>query len=290
MKKIEGDVAKGAAVATTIYDYAMWKIIKDLNWGEISHSEPKPYDMLKKKILMNYSCEEIVRLRGFVRTKFRDMYYAIDKYEKDNNVRCGDYGDGDGDSFSDYGDGDSFSDMIHHIIGMGEDVYNSILNDPHLLNSGHEANNYVESFSYSLPYDSDLDLLNPEYHRKRAIDALERLNETKSFIITDLVKKIRGVERDEPSLDEDIRFLLDKGIDVNAIRDMPVILEVEERLIAISRGHFELATDGFDEDKYNECSSLNSNFEFGALFSNIIHDVKKYSDAFQTRRKSTPRR
>jgi len=120
-------------------DKIMWELIARINWAARSEQK-RGFDSGKQFMLENFSQDTCQQIRKFVAEKRMELSIRVDEYENDHGVRCGDYG----------GD-DSYGDMLHHVIGLGEVVYEMIMDNPSLL----DRINYVESFSYCLPYDDD---------------------------------------------------------------------------------------------------------------------------------------
>ena len=156
----------------------MWKDIEEINW-EVHSKKSRGYEEAKLYILRNFTKSRCTKIREFVNERFDDLYEFIQTFEYVNDTHCGDYG----------GD-DSFGDMIHHVIGLGEDKFEEIMKDPSKLN----GMDYTESFSYCLPYGDDFELLKPDYHLDRARQSIVELArivaENKPLSIEPLLNKI----------------------------------------------------------------------------------------------------
>jgi len=120
-------------------DKLMWSIIAQINWAARSKVQ-RGYEDGKEFILDNFEEGACRQLRLFVNDRHKELYERINVFENDHGT-CGNYG----------GD-DSFGDMINHVIGLGEEVYDMIMDNPKLL----DRINYVESFGYCIPYEEDL--------------------------------------------------------------------------------------------------------------------------------------
>jgi hypothetical protein len=72
---------------------------------------------------------------------------------------------------------DSFGDLLAHIIGLGKAEYERVLANPKLAQARVDAGDFVESFSYCLPYEEDYKTLDPRYYVKWAQDICKDLKE-----------------------------------------------------------------------------------------------------------------
>jgi hypothetical protein len=63
---------------------------------------------------------------------------------------------------------DSWSDLICHVIGLGQKEYEACLVDPQLFVGRGNRNDYTESFCYGIPGDWEFEDLAPEVLAKRA--------------------------------------------------------------------------------------------------------------------------
>jgi hypothetical protein len=116
----------------------MWALIEEINWKSRSRTR-RGYEGGKQFLLDNFTKETCDALRDFAKKQKNALYVRVANYESDYG-RCGNYG----------GD-DSYDDMLWHVVGLGEDVYNMIMDNPKLL----DRIDFVESFSYCFPFEDD---------------------------------------------------------------------------------------------------------------------------------------
>ena len=81
-----------------------------------------------------------ISFNEWYRAKYNELVNAYNVATTDTGERYGNYG----------GD-DSFSDMIHHVMGLGQEYYNAVQADFSLL----DRLEPVESFAYCIPYTSE---------------------------------------------------------------------------------------------------------------------------------------
>jgi len=206
----------------------MWKDIEEINWAERSQ-EQRGYENGKRYVLENFTQARCNKISEFISARFDQLYGRVEQYEQANNCHCGNYS----------GD-DSFGDMIHHAIGLGEGYFNSVMENPKLL----DELDYTESFSYCLPYESDFEMLKDGYFQKKAGDCL--------------VELARILKENNPS----------NG-------DVEIIVEIMARFGAMVLGDFTTALKGFTPKLYSRYYQFESNDQ-GALFSNILGDCQKF--------------
>lgn len=206
----------------------MWNYVEEINWAERS-KERRGYESAKRYILENFTPKRIKEIDEFVRARHNDLYKRIEEFERANDTRCGKYG----------GD-DSFGDMINHAIGLGEEYFNSVMEDPSLLNDL----DFVESFSYCIPYEDEYEALSDDYHKARAKDALKDL--------------VRIMTDNDPSAE-----------------DMTIIANMVIRFTHMVTGNYERATKGVSQKTYSDFYKFESN-DCHARFANYLSDCKKY--------------
>jgi len=217
--------------STNKREIIMWKYIEEINWSELSKVK-RGYELGKRYMLENFTQKRCKEIDAFVRERHNELYKRIEEFERANDTHCGDYG----------GD-DSFGDMIHHVIGLGETKFNEIMEDPSKLN----GMDFVESFSYVMPYDDDFLLMNPDAHTDRAMGAM--------------VELVRILKDNKPS-----------GDDVRTLK------ELMNRFMLMLAGDFKEACQDFDHNNdYNRYYNFESN-DCHAMFANYISDCKKFMD------------
>lgn len=206
----------------------MWNYVEEINWAERSQ-ESRGYESAKRYILENFTPKRIKEIDDFVRDRHNELYKRIEEFERANDTHCGNYG----------GD-DSFGDMINHAVGLGEEYFNSVMENPMLLNDL----DYVESFSYCIPFEDEYEMLKGEYHQERAVRALIEL---------------ANILKDNTPSKEDVK----------------IVAEITKRMADMVAGNFKAATKGFNRKKYSEYYQFEAN-DHAAMFSNILGDCKKY--------------
>ena len=206
----------------------MWKDIEEINWAERS-KQRRGYEQAKRFILENFTPKRIKEIDEFISARHNDLYKRIEEYEREVGTRCGDYG----------GD-DSFGDMINHAIGLGQEYFESVMADPTLLNDL----DFVESFTYCIPYEDEYEILTDGYHQKRAVNAL--------------VELVRILQENRPS-DNDKKIITDLII----------------RFANISNGDYKKALTGFSHKTYSKYYEFEAN-DCSAMFSNYLSDCKKF--------------
>lgn len=120
----------------------MWIRIKQINWAK-RWKDNNAYLAAKQFILDSYSVDECKKITEFVNEMHAALSERVRFFENSYGFTCGNYNGVD-----------SFNDMLSHVIGLGEEFYNEILNDPKKLN----GMPYYESFLYCLPHNEDFEI------------------------------------------------------------------------------------------------------------------------------------
>jgi hypothetical protein len=119
-----------------------WEAVADLDWA--THSkQPRGYNYLKRQVLAYWDREFICGFQDLMHIKLGELSAAIERWENanDKQLPCGD---------------DGFSDLKHHILGLGREVFEAEKADPALAAARASKYDYVESFGYAIPYRSEL--------------------------------------------------------------------------------------------------------------------------------------
>ena len=116
-----------------MHEKLMWEHIFNIGWGVKSLN----YKELKKRISENYSDKEIKRIKEFAVFKRRELKKVLNDFEK--NIGIPNYY-----NVSD----DGFWDLTAHIVGLGKERYNSVINDPVIAREIVINNMYRENFEY----------------------------------------------------------------------------------------------------------------------------------------------
>jgi hypothetical protein len=121
-------------------DEKCWELIKSFNWG-------KSFDYVGiQKLIQKLEPDQIKELQKFCDARVSDLY---DRFEEFGRTKVVD----DGYEFRGicyYGVGDdSLSDLIAHIVGLGESEFNKVMKNPELARKRAARQDYKENFLYS---------------------------------------------------------------------------------------------------------------------------------------------
>lgn len=117
-----------------------WKIVAEMGWAK-----PYKYDAIKKAFMVKYPVEVALEFAEVFKEVKDTLYNRLDP------VITG---------VSD----DSFSDLLCHIIGLGESEYNAVMANRDLAQDRVDRGDYRESFSYAIPYKDDYEMLHSGYY------------------------------------------------------------------------------------------------------------------------------
>ena len=132
-----------------------WELVSQVNWAS-DHN----YTRIKVELMKNLTPEAqeeysnlFTKIRGRLGSK-------IDKYCEDNetSTHCSD---------------DSFSDLLSHIVGLGKAEFDKVMADPELGVQRGQKGKYRESFSFSVPYQSDREYTSKDKYTSKAKEFLE---------------------------------------------------------------------------------------------------------------------
>jgi len=126
-------------------DKTFWALVKEQNWPATA----KNTDYEKARFFTNHTVEVCGEYRKTIREKYLNLHDAMVSWERNSHrhVPCGD---------------DGYSDLLNHIIGLGQKIYEASLKNPTLIFNRAEKGMYVESFYYVVPGEYDLVDLNPQ--------------------------------------------------------------------------------------------------------------------------------
>lgn len=131
-------------------DSKFWSIVHQVDWPNICDSK-RPYDIGKERMKKFLPTVEVMsEFRNSFDAKTNCLYTKLMEWE--NKGECWHSG-GNERSFG-LGD-DSFGDLIAHIVGLGQAEFEAVLAKPELAHSRARKHEFVESFSYCIPYDDD---------------------------------------------------------------------------------------------------------------------------------------
>lgn len=136
-------------------DKKFWEIVRELNWPDTHYYEAQ------YRFMRTHSLQEAEEFREQFMEKRRDLAQASGE-----QMCC-----------------DSWDDTLAHIIGLGEAEYKQNLEKPRLILEREQKWDYVESFSYCIPFPDDYGKLTDEgfthliEETKRLVDELESTEE-----------------------------------------------------------------------------------------------------------------
>ena len=112
-----------------------WELVAMVKW-------PCDYKLAKMKYLKILSKKECAVFRIKIEQAYCKLGNLTSNLMSDDNQ---------GYAISD----DGYNDLIYHIIGLGKEEFYRCVNNPDLVMQKIKANDYKESFSYCIPYESD---------------------------------------------------------------------------------------------------------------------------------------
>jgi len=111
----------------------MWAMIFDIGWGIKSLD----YKFIRKNLLDRYLDKDLLRLKEFVKYKRKELCKILTEYEI--KIRIKNYF-----RVSD----DGFWDLTAHIVGLGKERYDSIIENPEIAQEISINYMYKENFQY----------------------------------------------------------------------------------------------------------------------------------------------
>ena len=119
-----------------------WNIIKIANWAENCD-----FERIRQWFLLNVSKEEMQEFRN----RFSEKFNELDTFITPERNPAG-------------GSDDSHSDLLSHIIGLGQEAFEAHLKDYQMIENRGQAkycskDGYQESFRYCIPYENDYNKL-----------------------------------------------------------------------------------------------------------------------------------
>ena len=136
-------------------DKKFWAIVEEVNWPNIHYYEAQ-YCFMR-----THSPHEAVEFREKFMEKRRALVQASGE-----QICC-----------------DSWDDTLAHIIGLGEAEYLRNIEEPRLILEREQKGDYLESFSYCIPFPDDYGKLTDEgfahliEHTQRLVEELETTEE-----------------------------------------------------------------------------------------------------------------
>jgi len=111
-------------------EVVFWALVDKLNWGK-----DLDYKRIERYLLREITKDEAEAMREQFKKQKSELYKALDPY-----VQLSD---------------DSYDDLLSHIIGLGEDEYNSNMRNPRKASERADMMDFKESFSYAIPHTDD---------------------------------------------------------------------------------------------------------------------------------------
>jgi len=120
-----------------------WRMIAEIGWGVDVNLKA-----VQRSAFAMHGEFQMSRIEEFVRKRVNDLYKAVEKYEKEHESLH-------------IGSDDGFSDVCHHVVGLGQTAFDAAYDNPRLLESRYNQGDYQESFAYCFqkpePVKSDAD-------------------------------------------------------------------------------------------------------------------------------------
>jgi hypothetical protein len=121
-----------------------WNLIKELGWGTWTTN----YNMIGEYMYKTLDEDTIISLRQFVNQQVARLYTLVELFEKEHGPMQ-------------LGSDDGMSDLLHHVVGLGEEEFLKVLSYPRLLEKRAKApygspNGHKESFIYCFHVPEDM--------------------------------------------------------------------------------------------------------------------------------------
>lgn len=230
-------------------DVRFWELVELAEWGK-DHD----YERIKRLYLRTMSLTEADEFCGIFRSR-RD--------ELDNVIGPTRNPAGGGD--------DSHSDLLAHIIGLGQAEYEKSLSDYAVIRKRGHAGDYKESFSYCIPYKGDYPKLNNlDYLIANGTKIKE---EVKAFRLMDTKGDLKPILKSLAALDIAADFLLAKDLVMFRSMEMEFMAQADVISDFFDKNSMELPRKFTDREE--------SSFHYSS-FKNILRDcygyISKYID------------
>ncbi len=135
---------------------SFWKLVADVKWtsGE-NNSVKRKCDEVKRYILETYNAEQMTNFMESYRAIKNELMVVVDEHHP--STKSGFHVSDDG-----------YDDLLSTIVSFGEAVYNDYKANPRKVVELGNSGNYHENFGYCLPYESDYQYCNLDYHKNCA--------------------------------------------------------------------------------------------------------------------------
>lgn len=216
---------------------------EDVNefWAEVAKmgwNKKGDFHRIEKMLLKTWTVKQAARMRTVFDGLMSQLYKKLDKHV-----------DGVGD--------DSFSDLRAHIIGLGKAEFDRVMEDPSLAQKRINANDFIESFAYALPYEESFESIDPLTYVDRAKE-----------IVTELTEGLKD-DRFEPVFPQ-MKELI--AMFERAAVDPKSVLPLEKEALALRKA-IEKRGDWLWRDSYVRDGA---HFANSAAISNFFGDVRNY--------------
>jgi len=135
-------------------DSEFWKEVEAIKWARPSTN----YRDISKKLLLEWTPEKAKAFHEKMNQLRGKLYKAITDAEKRGVIEQIPVGD------------DSFSDLLHHIIGLGKREYDAVMKDPKKALDRVRRDDFVESFGYAIPHPGEWARLDFKRYRQWAAE------------------------------------------------------------------------------------------------------------------------
>jgi len=211
-----------------------WDKVAQIGWG----TKTTDYGTIKRDLLKAWTPEKAEKMSDVFGMLSNALY-----------VKCDKVVDGVGD--------DSFGDLRAHIIGLGREEFNRVMENPKLAQERINKGDYKESFSYCLPYASDYALLDPAKYVERA------------HYIVSALKEGLGDDRFEPVFPKmkELMNVFAPALEGQVL----LILSLEKNALALQKAISKRA----DWLWRDQCRS-GGHFACSAAVANFFNDARRY--------------
>ena len=122
------------------------KCTVEVFWAEVAHfgwgTKTTDCDAIKRDILERWDDEFTEGFREHCDAFEHALYEKVERYERANDVSC------------ECGD-DGFGDLLSHMVGLGKEYFEACMADPSIVVERGQRSDYVEKFSYGIPYTAE---------------------------------------------------------------------------------------------------------------------------------------
>jgi hypothetical protein len=229
-----------------------WELVKSAAWAsDFNYVRIKIQLMKSLTATAQNEYETIFNKMTGVLAKTIDQYCE----ENDTTIGCGD---------------DSFSDLVAHIVGLGQAEYDAAIKDPGIAVKRASKGQYKESFAYSVPSALDQESISKDNYMSRAKEYLESEGLAYFIKLPDNKKEALSVLNDV-DVEKNVKFIIYKLQEVASGNMEP--LDVQ---------NFQNKDFGNDSIKENELfmawNTVTPALSLHYGVPNLINDYNRYKD------------